>query len=103
MGLKKSLQTASILLVCYLLFLDVYVKLEGRWNYDSGSRKKHSSLNMAKRFCSKTANCFGISVYPGVWIKSIDFPIALSQYEDSDDYIHIKENILGNFHLSIVF
>ena len=90
------------LLVCYLLFLDVYVKLEGRWDFESGSSKIHSSLKMAKRFCSNTANCFGLSVYPGYVIYSIDFPIELRQHGYAYN-IHKKENILGNFHLSIVF
>ena len=99
MSVKTKYQIIGrLLLVCNLLFLDVYVKLEGKWDYDYASMKTHSSLGMAKMYCTRKATCFGIRVSSsGHFIYSIDFPIELRQQGDND--IHKKENILGNFHL----
>lgn len=83
--------------------LDVYVRLEGNWNVDfgtSGSLQYHSSLNMAKRYCTNTENCFGIREISGD-VLSIEFPVQLRQ--QGVWYIHKKANISGNFHLSIIF
>ena len=58
----------------------------------------HSTLSMAKRYCSMTANCFGIDDdIDGGGKYSIEFPIALWP---GGNYIHKKENIFGNFYFS---
>ena len=90
---------------CYLFatyfVLDVYAKLEGTWEVFSGSEQTHSSQSAAKRFCSNSPNCFGIKVdFGSARPYSIEFPIELRPKGKS--YIHKKENILGNFLLSII-
>ena len=89
--------------------LDVYAKLEGTWEVFSGSERKHSSqslsesFSLAKRFCSITANCFGVKVEFGGVPYSIEFPIELRPNDSKDSfYVHKKENILGNFLSSII-
>ena len=62
---------------------------------DYGSKKYHSSLSIAKRYCSKTNNCFGIWEYYDA-DYSIGFPIELRQHGSGK--IHKKEHIIGNFH-----
>ena len=103
MTIKNSTSIESLegFFLFAIYFLAVYEKLEGKWHFDYESRKKfHSSLGMAKMYCSKKANCFGIRVSSsGNFVYSIYFPIELRQPGDSD--IHRKENKLGNFHLSI--
>ena len=79
--------------------LDVYVKLEGRWYYVSGSEKYHSTFRKAKRYCSKTANCLGV-ISRGKGGYPIELPIELRQQGKYD--IYKKENIFGNFHISII-
>ena len=78
--------------------LDVYVKLEGKWDVEYGSNKYHATLMMAKRYCSKTANCFGIREFPNGYKHSIEYPIELRQRQQGLYYIHKKEHIAGNFH-----
>ena len=75
--------------------LDVYMKLDGKLDIDYGSEKFHSTLMMAKRYCSKTANCFGV-----IEETSFNFPIELRQQGMWN--IHKKETISGNLHLSII-
>ena len=82
---------------------DVYVTLEGKWNVAYGSKKSkkyHASLSIAKRYCSKNPNCFGIMDHYGRSQYSIGFPIELRQH--GSYYIHKKENIPGNSNLSII-
>ena len=80
--------------------LDAYVTLEGTFYVAYGSKKYHASLSIAKRYCSKNANCFGVMDHDDKSQYSIEFPIELRQYGYS--YVHKKENVSGNFHLSMI-
>ena len=88
--------------------VDVYVKMEGVWDVAYGSRKKHSSVTLAKRYCTRSADCFGVM---GIGYRmgiagetdSITFPIQLKRKEfyvgHSYTTIHKKEKISGNLNL----
>ena len=66
---------------------------------DHGYLKCHTSLNSAKRYCSKTPNCFGISVSSNSppMLCSMGFPIELTKNGKYD--VHKKEIVSGNFNL----
>ena len=74
--------------------------MEGKFDFEYGSSKKHSNLAKAKRYCSTKANCFGIRE-SSLTISSVTFPIEMRL--EGSRYIHKKENISGNFHLSYLF
>ena len=54
----------------------------------------------AKRYCSKTANCFGISVSSDSIHCTHGFPMELKQ--NGTHYVYKKEIVSGNFDLSMM-
>ena len=80
----------------YCLFLDIYVDLEGKWYVEYATLDMiHDSLRMAEKYCSNTANCFGIVDYLNS-LYSVAFPFRLTK--ERSDWIHKKETMSGNLH-----
>ena len=84
--------------------------LVGKRDYvERGSYKAHSTLQEAKRHCTKVGNCFGVRVFnffsDTTEIISINFPVLLYKYYEKSHvyYIHKKEDISGTFCIMMQF
>ena len=69
--------------------------MDGTWKFSAEFVRYYSSFTIAKNFCLKDENCFGVTIATSGSgdVYSIQYPVLLRM--EGDWYMYRKENDLG--------